>query len=157
MFGMKVTGIGTVQVQLSNISRRVADNSRKVLGRKAEKIAGLASRMAPRDTAALEESIRVERGYESGRGRLYINVVAANKVVTLPNGRTVDLNDYALIIHETYGSMNPGPNTVAKQAADPSVLVGERFMTRAAEQVAPEVSADIYKVIAQIINEESPR
>ena len=46
---------------------------------------------------------------------------------------------------------------MAKQAADPSVLVGERFMTRAAEQVAPEVSADIYKVIAQIINEESPR
>lgn len=152
---MKVGGIGAVQIQLTNIARRVPDESRKVMLRKAEQIAALARKMVPEDTGALMESIRVEKGYQANGGRLYVNVVAANKVVVLPSGRQVDLNDYALIIHETYGSMNPGERTLQKQRENPGIKVGEKFMTRAADQVRPTVAPEIYRMVDQIIQGET--
>lgn len=151
MIGMKVTGIGSVRTQLTNIARKVPDGSRKLMYRKANEIVKLAKMMVPEDTGALMDSIRIERGYESPGGRLFINVVVGDRVVVLANGREVDLNQYALIIHETYSSMNPGARARAKQAANPGVLVGEKFMTRAAEKVRPTVNADMYRMIDSII------
>jgi hypothetical protein len=151
MGSVKVTGIGTVQTQLRNIARKVPEESRKVLVRKAEQIVALAKIMVPEDTGALMESIRIERGYERPGGRLYINVVVANKVITLENGREIDLNQYALIIHETYSSMKPGKTTIAKQRSNPSVIVGEKFLTRAADRIGPTINPDMYQVIDQVI------
>lgn len=148
---MKVAGLGAVQTQLRNIARRVPEESRKVMGRKANEIVKLAKLMVPEDTGALMDSIRIERGYETNGGRLFINVVAGNQIVTLENGRQIDLNQYALIVHENYSAMTPGEKTIAKQRANPSVQVGEKFLTRAAEQVRPTVNTDMYRMIDQII------
>lgn len=152
---MKSAGIGTVQTQFRSIARRVPDGARKVMSRKANEVVKLAKLMVPEDTGALMESIRIERGYEQGSNRLFINVVAANQIVTLENGRQIDLNQYALIIHENYGSMNPGKRTIEKQRGNPSIMVGEKFMTRAVDKVRPTVNPEIIQVVNQIIRGET--
>ncbi len=149
--GFRETGAGAVQIQLRNIARKVPENARKVMRRGAEKTAELARSFTPEDTKALVDSIRVESGYQEGSGRLFINVIVANKIITLPSGRTLDLNTYALIIHESYSQMKPGDGTLAKMARSPGVIVGERFMDRAAAKMAPAIEQEMIQVISQTI------
>lgn len=155
MAQIKAVGIGAVQLQFRNIALKVPENARKVMHRGAEKAAEMARKMTPEDTQALVDSIRVEAGYQQNSGRLYINVIVANKIVTLPSGRTLDLNTYALIIHETYSSMNPGDGTLAKMAANPDVIIGEGFMTRAADAVRPKIEQEMIQVVQQTIRGET--
>ncbi|WP_062120532.1 HK97 gp10 family phage protein [Aureimonas sp. AU40] len=127
MIGSRVRGAEALAVELRQIAERVADTSRKQLRRGADEIVKEARLNAPVDEGNLEESIRIEREYEPGRGRLKIDVVAGGEV----NG--VNVEQYALYVHENYSSMQPGPKTLAKQQANPSRIVGEKFLERAAE------------------------
>lgn len=148
--GVKIVGAGAVQISLSNIAQKVPAHAARTMQRAAARIVKTAKLMVPEDTGALMESIRIERGVQSDR-RIFINVVAGNQIITLPNGRTVDLNEYALIIHENYDSMSPGENTIKKQAANPNIEVGSGFMTRAAETEKPRLMTSLIKGIDQII------
>lgn len=126
--GIKETGGDELRLQMRNVAKKVPDNARKVMHRAADKIVEEAKLNAPVDDGELEASIHKEVGYQ-GSGRLKIDVVAGGEV----NG--VDVDRYALFIHELYGLMKPGPNTIAKQNANPGRLVGEKFLERAEDTV----------------------
>lgn len=149
--GINIAGAGAVIAQLRYAAKAVPDNGRKVMSRSAEKIVKLAQLLVPEDTAALRDSIRIERTYGTNN-RLSINVVAGNKIITLENGRTIDLNTYALIVHENYSQMKPGARTQEKQAANPGVQIGEGFLTRAAEMQVPQATKDMEQSIFKLIN-----
>lgn len=127
---MKSTGFASVRTSLRSIGRRVPEAARKAMHRASVRIVKRAQLYVPEDTEALKNSIRIERSY-GDRGRLQIDIVAGD-AKTVRSGKEIDINQYAWIIHEHYGRMKPGGKTLAKQAANPSILVGERFMTRAA-------------------------
>jgi hypothetical protein len=130
---IKETGCDELMAQLRYVAGKVPDNARKVMRRQADKIVKLAQLYAPYKDGDLEESIHKEIGYEDN-GRLKIDIVAGGIV----NG--VDVDTYAVEMEENYESMTPGPGTIAKREANPGVYVGGKFMERALNDSATELT-----------------
>jgi hypothetical protein len=153
MGSVKVSGVGSVMASFRSIATKVPDRARKVMHRSADRVVKLAKLMVPEDTGNLMESIRIESVYVmgGGHGRLQINVIVGNQIVVNSNGETVDLNDYALKIHELYGMMSPGPRTREKQNANPEIYVGERFLTRAIDAERPRLNAEMVRIVEETI------
>lgn len=139
-----ITGVEEVFLALRHEAERVSDTARKTMHRGADKIEELAKLNAPADEHNLEQSIRQEesRGY---RGRLQIDIVMGGVV----NGVNVD--HYAVAVHENYDEANPGPGTAAKREANPGRHVGGKFLTRAAEEVEPRLEKDMVSAITRRI------
>lgn len=150
----RVSGMGAVQMQLRNIAQKVPAHAARTMQRAANRIVETAKIMVPEDTGNLMESIRIERGVQADR-RIFINVIAGNQTVTLPNGKEIDLNQYALIIHENYDQMNPGEKTLDKMAKYPDYQIGARFLSRAAERERPVLERSMIQGIKQIIDGET--
>lgn len=121
---MSVSGLDQIYAQINHAAARVTDGARKAMHRSADHIVREAKLNAPVDEHNLEESIRKEISY-GFRGRLVINIIMGGMV----NGVNVD--NYAVFVHENYSSLQPGPKTRAKQEANPQRLVGEKFLARA--------------------------
>lgn len=138
--GMKVTGLDELYVRLSHGGPRVKENARKVMHRQGDAIKDRAVLYAPVDDGELEQSIHIDKGYEDS-GRLTIAIVAGGDV----NGVNVDA--YAALIHEHYESMKPGPNTIAKRAANPSIYIGEKFLDRAAKDSQEKLEKALIKSV----------
>lgn len=146
---------GHVEIMLRNIASRVPDTARKTMHRAAVRIVERAKLYVPEDTGDLKNSIRLETSY-GVRGRLEINIVMGGRTVVrsdVTGGREVDLDQYALIIHESYSSMNPGKKTLAKMEQNPG-KVGERFLTRAFDDDRNFLERDMVQSIEQIIRKE---
>ena len=124
---MKTQGIPELIVSLRHTGERVADTARKHMHRIADRIVKEARLNAPVDKHNLEESIHKEVDY-GYRGRLNISIVMGGVV----NGVNVD--KYVLEVHESISRMKPGPNTLAKMAANPGRKIGEKFLERALEE-----------------------
>lgn len=148
----KVSGVGRVSAQLRQIGERSSDKARGRMKRAADRIVLRAKLYVPEDEGALKESIRIEKTYE-GRGRLAVEVVAGNAEAILANGKLINVDQYAWIIHERYASMKPGKNTRAKMEANPGVEIGQGFMTRAYEEEVEKLEEVLTEVITQIIKE----
>ena len=148
--GVKVTGAGSVQARLRYAANTIPDHARRVMNQAAEKIVKLAKILVPEDTTALRESIRIEK-VRSTSGRLAINIIVGEKMVEMEDGRVIDLNDYALIIHENYSSMNPGERTLEKMRRYPQYVIGEGFLTRAAEKNEPTMMNDLNQEVFKTI------
>jgi len=122
----KVYGAQDLIVSLRNTGKRVVESARKTMHRGADAIVSEAQLNTPVDKHNLEQSIQKEISY-GDRGRLEIDIVVGGFV----NGVNVDT--YAIQVHENYQSMNPGPGTLAKRLANPGRYVGEKFLERALE------------------------
>jgi hypothetical protein len=145
-----------VEVGLKNIAARVPDNARKTMRRTAERIVRKAKMYVPEDTGALMESIRLEVGY-GPRGRLEIRVVVGGEGEIMVNGRTINVDQYAAIIHEHYESMlvnGPGDRTEEKMALYGRDKVGSRFLTRAYDEERTLLDRDMIEGVKQIIKSE---
>lgn len=142
----------SVVTGLHNIGIKVPENARKTMRRAAERIVINAKIYVPEDTGALMNSIRLESSYGT-RGRLQINVVAGGQEVINANGRMVNLDQYAAIIHETFNEMNAGTRTLQKMAANPG-KVGARFLSRAAAEEEGRLQNDMVVAITQTIKSE---
>lgn len=118
---MKITGVGSVISHLTNVARKVGQDSRGAMKRSADRIVKEARANVPVDTHDLESSIEARKTYEDNTRRLQIEIVAGE-----------GLEEYALKIHE--GVYNLGPKSRAKQEADPSHIVGPKFLERAVEE-----------------------
>jgi len=127
---MKVKGIDQLIAQLRHTAEKVSDSARKTMHREADRIVEQARLYAPVDKHNLEESIRKDVHY-GHRGRLQIDIVMGGIV----NGVNVDT--YAVEVHENYDDARPGPGTQAKRDANPGVHIGRKFLTRAMEERAP--------------------
>lgn len=129
---MTITGADELTAQLRYLAQKVPAGARKVMHRQSEIIVEEAKLNAPVDTHELEDSIRLDKGYED-RGRLKIDIVVGGMV------RGVDVDQYAMLIHENYESMKPGPGTIAKRAANPGRYVGGKFLERAVDAQMPKL------------------
>lgn len=117
-------------------------------------IVALAKRMAPRDEGHLEDAIEYEeiKGARTTSGQFARGMVAiwVNMDIPTKHGMT---GDYAYLMHEhlSFGSLdlgyNLGEESRKKQAADPSVLVGGKFLERAID----EYEGPLYKRCQQAL------
>lgn len=133
-----------VVVELHSIGERVVETARKRMHSAAQRIVKNAQLNAPVDDHQLERSIHVERSLGE-RGRLELTVVAGGTV----DGVNVD--DYATLIHENYSSMTPGENTRAKILANPDRVIGEKFLTRAAEEEEEGLAGSMIAAIRRVV------
>lgn len=136
----KLTGFDALKAALRNVAEKVPETGRKTMHRGADKIEKLAKLQCPHDTGALEDSIHQEVQYED-RGRLAIDIVCGGE------SDGVNVDDYALEVHENYSHMKPGPGTLAKMAANPGIEIGEKFLTRAVESQSDKLSRDIIEAV----------
>lgn len=155
---IRVTGIGHVQGMLRNIATRVPDAARGQMKRSANRVVQLAQIMVPEDEGLLKNSIRIEKSY-GDRGRLQIDIIAGQGRATRANGRIVDLDHYALLVHEAYETAvapnGPGKLTREKMTANPNVQIGSGFLFRALEKEAEVFNRVMIEVINKVIMEES--
>jgi bacteriophage HK97-gp10 putative tail-component len=138
--GMKVYGCEELAGLMKQLAGRVPKQGRKIMDRGADKIVQEAQLNAPVDEHNLEDAIHKEKGYED-RGRLRVNLVVGGVV------RGVDVDQYAMLIHENYESMNPGPGTLAKRAANPGRYVGGKFLERAVDEQMPKIQKQMADAI----------
>lgn len=140
----RVTGYNEVMARLKYITKTVPESARKSMHRAADRIVKQAKINAPRDKANLEESIRkeVKYGYQ---GRLNIQIVMGGVV----NGVNVD--EYAVEVHENYDDAHPGPTTEYKRTLYPGEYIGGKFLERAIDKYAPSlpdtIKADVERTI----------
>ncbi|MCP1540061.1 hypothetical protein [Methylorubrum extorquens] len=147
---MQVAGTKSLLAELLNIGEKVPDNARKVMHRNADKIIEEAVLNAPVDKHNLEQAIRKRISYQSTfRKRLKIDI----EVGGIVNGVNVD--EYAMQIHENYGSMNPGKGTIAKRDANPGRFIGEKFLERAVEAVEGKLRPSLIQAVLRGINGKS--
>lgn len=151
---MKVHGYQAVRQQFRSIGKKVPDAARKQMHRAAERTVERARLYVPEDEQHLRNSIRIEKSY-GVRGRLQIDIVVGDMTAVKANGRVIDLNQYAAIIHENYAAMQPGKRTLEKRAANPGVHIGEKFLERAAEDENEKLQALMVASINAIIERES--
>jgi hypothetical protein len=146
----KVTGMKAVRMLLRSVGEKVPETARKQMHRSAARVVERAKLYVPEDTGALKNSIRIERSYGS-KGRLQIDVVAGDATIFNANGKEIDLNQYAWIIHEKYRDMNPGAVTILKRNANPGIYIGEQFLARAVREEQPALERNIIEAITLII------
>lgn len=147
--GMRMTGAAELQAQLRSVGLLVPANARKVMQSAADQIVKEAKLNAPVDTHALEDSIRQTKSYSTFRGRLQIDIDVGGFV----DGINVDL--YALEVHENYDGRMPGPGTLAKMAANPGRHIGSKYLERAAATVQPKVQPSLIQAVLAAIRGKS--
>lgn len=126
---LKISGDQTLLVMLRSLAQKVPENARKTMHRGADRIVKEAQLNTPVDLHNLEESIRKVVRYEN-RGRLNIEIQVGGMV----NGVNVD--EYAMKVHENYDDENPGQGTRAKRSANPGRYIGRKFLERALAEEA---------------------
>ncbi len=147
---MKVKGLQAVHLMMRSMGERVPDTARKQMHRAADRIVKRARIYVPEDTEALKNSIRIERSY-GGRGRLQIDIIVGDASTVNAAGKTIDLNQYAAIIHERYRDFKPGQGTLDKRMQYPGSYIGEQFMTRAAEDEQPGLERNLVQAISALV------
>lgn len=152
--GLSVSGYGRTIVSLRNIAKKVPDKARSQMKRSSQRVVELAQKMTPEDEGDLANSIRIEKTYGDNR-RLQIDIVVGGKSVVKKNGRSVSLDQYALIVHENYESMKPGDRTREKMAMHPGIKIGSGFLRRALETEMHSFQRVFVRAIEGIITEES--
>lgn len=144
-----------VELGLKNIAYSVPNHAARTMRRAAERIVKKARDYAPEDTAALVNSIRVEES-RGARGRLELRLIVGGGEPVSVNGRMVNLDQYAAIVHEAYENMlvyGPGERTLEKMARFPG-KVGSGFLTRAAEEETPALDYALIEGVRSIIKSE---
>ncbi len=136
---VKITGLSELAVILRHAGERVPDKARKTMHRGADKIVEEARLNAPVDEHNLENSIRKERNY-SYRG-LLISIEVGGYV----NGVNVD--EYAMRVHEDYIEDKPGPGTKEKRRANPGRHVGGKFLERALLEQEKKLHASMVEAV----------
>ena len=141
-----VKGADELIAQFRYLAHKIPDTARKQMHRGADKVVQEAQLNAPVEKHNLEKAIHKEVSYGE-RGRLQIDIVVGGEI----NGINVD--QYALEIHEHYESYTPSKETLAKRQANPGRYVGEKFLERAL--TSPRVR--IVEGIFQAIMKELPK
>jgi len=141
---IKVEGIGQVKAMLRNVAQKAFPHAARVMRSAADNVEKMSKLQCPHDDGELEDSIHQEVMTDDGNRRLAIDIVAGGVV------RGVDVDEYAVIIHENYeGQLKHGPgiNTLAKMAANPGVVIGSKFIQRAVDAEEPRLEKSMLQAI----------
>lgn len=128
-------------------SEKVSSSMIRELKRGAKDIKELSQRMAPHKHGALEDAHDVEIDEAGMTAMVFVDKNAPGE-----DGRPV--GRYADIMHEGLypGSrMKLGPGSVAKQNANPGVLVGGKFLERAADEMSPAIIKRMLKAVKKAV------
>lgn len=150
-------GYEDIEVMLTQSGERASRGIYTAMRSEAESIAALARRMAPLEYGYLEKAIKIQetKGQRDALGRfmrgeisVYVDTdAAAHHGVT---------GEYAYIMHEhlSYGgysgALKLGKLSQRKQAADTSVVVGGKYMERAADEREAAVYAKANQAVQQV-------
>lgn len=149
-----VTGIQENRLELRQLGLNAVDGASKQMRRAANNIVETAKEYVPEDSSALKNSIRVEADRSGINGRLQIDVVVGGQIVDRDNGDVfmadVNLDQYALIIHENYEAYKPGPRTLAKMAGPNGSKVGSHFLSRAAEEEEEKLRKQMFDLLSTL-------
>lgn len=132
---MKFSGVDTTAMMLEHSTEKALDAMSVEIKKGAEDIKALSQDMAPHQHGALEDAHAIELDEADHSAIVYIDKDAPGE-----DGRPV--GRYADLMHEGLypGSrFKLGPGSVAKQAANPGVVVGGKFLERAADKLAPGI------------------
>ena len=150
-----------VELALRNVAEKVPQHAARTVRRAAARIVKRARNYVPEEEGDLMNSIRIEAELGVGR-RLQIRVVAGGQEVIKANGRFVNLDQYAAIIHEHYEAIlasgpegGPSKRTLEKMERFPG-KVGSGFLTRAAEEEGEALNRACREAVADIIKTEFP-
>mgnify|MGYP001037944824 CR=1 FL=1 len=141
--GLKVTGISETKARIENDAERSSRAALREVERGAKKIVERARRQAPVDEGNLENAIKIlghDRGGLNRRKRIVVGVDGSMPVPERP-GKTV--GDYAGLMHENlqpYGIFELGEKSRDKQRNNPDVIVGGKFLERAAQDLQQEIA-----------------
>lgn len=145
---IKSFGVGSVKAMLRNVAERAPPHAARVMRTWADKIETKSKLQCPHDDGELEDSIHQEVMRDEGNKRLVIAIVAGGVV------RGVDVDEYAVLIHENYEGQlkhGPGKHTLEKIAANPGVVIGSKFIQRAVDEAKPRlVEETIQAVLSEV-------
>lgn len=154
-FNLNDASWSRVEVAFKNIAAKVPAHAARTMRRAAQRIVNLAQIYVPEDEALLRDSIRLEASKVNRR--LHIKVVVGGQQVINAAGRVINLDQYAAIIHERYDEFKPGKRTQEKRLAHPGAHIGERFLTRAADDESAATERAMREAVTEIIKTELPR
>lgn len=147
--GVKITGVLSTVQRLESLTEDYGDRARRALEKGAKDVQELAQRQAPVDEGNLEAAIKLDHDYQgvNRRKRFFVYIDDGMPVPGSP-GKTV--GDYSILMHENlapYGTFGLGPRSQEKQAANPDVTVGGKFLERAGEELADEIRERVIKAL----------
>lgn len=159
--GVEVDGIEELKFLLRQAGAKGGKSAFRQMKKEAMEIRDLARQMAPVDEGDLESAIVVNevgggRDKETGRfmqKAIAIEVDGDQTVGNASTGEARTVGDYAYIMHEylaPYGRFKLGKRSRAKQAANPGVMVGGKYLERA---VAEREQGLIRRIIEAVRDE----
>lgn len=143
--GLKVTGVSQVAHRLENLHEgRVTDRPRLAMRNGAYAVRNLARQQAPFLEGTLEKAIKVDedRGGINRRKRFTIYV---DESMSVPGRPGKSVGDYAVEMHE--GTYKHGKGTNEKQAANPGVKVGRKYLERAVDELSDDIIKQVTKAL----------
>lgn len=166
MIGLKLTGAKEVRAALRYTADKVPDNARKAMRRMADRVEREAKLNTPVDLHNLENSIRQEISY-GARGRLQIDVVVGGRMLDgvvidakknrnlskQQRKRRVNVDQYAMEIHENYSQMKPGDGTIKKRLENPGRIIGEKFLERALQDNRKQIYDGVFSAVMRSLKE----
>lgn len=155
--GITVKGTEELKILLEQAGATAARGVIEQMRKEARSIRDLARQMAPSDYGNLEAAITVkdEGGGRGTGGRFLRKSIAVMIKMDMPvperPGKVV--GDYAWTMHEhltPYGPYQLGEKSIDKQAGQ-QVMVGGKFLERAADQVSKDMIARMCNVLRTYI------
>ena len=140
---ISLSGLDAVLNGINAAAKRVVDGGKRVIYSEADTIVHEAQLNAPVDKHNLEKAITRDKG--SLRGFRFVITISVGGFVG-----DVDVTKYALLIHENYSSMKPGPGTLQKRQQNPGRYVGEKFLERALN----DRRGRLIRVVGQFVDKE---
>ena len=147
---MGVTVTDTASVLIDNTLHRSTREALATMRKGAIDIRDLARKMAPVDEANLEGAIKSDdkdAGGINGRKRIEVFVDVDMPVPGRP-GKVV--GDYSDIMHEDV-TYKLGKKSKAKQAANPGIKVGAKYLERAADELSPAIMLAVQNAVSKIL------
>lgn len=159
--GVEVDGIEELKFLLRQAGAKGGKSAFRQMKKEAMEIRDLARQMAPVDEGDLESAIVVNevgggRDEETGRfmqKALVVEVDGDQPVGDTSKGEARTVGDYAYIMHEyltPYGRFKLGKRSRQKQALNPSVMVGGKYLERA---IAERENGMIGRIIEAVRDE----
>jgi hypothetical protein len=147
--GVKITGVDTTALRLEALTDQYGDRARRALEQGAKDVQELARRQAPVDEGNLEAAIKLDHDYQgvNRRKRFFVYIDENMPVPGKPDKR---VGDYSVLMHENlapYGTFQLGPLSEEKQSANPDVIVGGKFLERAGDELADEITERVRKAL----------
>lgn len=153
-------GIEQLRLELLKLAE-VPNVATEELKNCAVEVRDLARKMAPVDEGNLEKAIKIRnQGAErnskgqffKGGQRKYVIYIDNSMPVPERDGKVV--GDYAWLMHEhltPFGPFKLGDKSREKQASDPKVMVGGKFLERAGEELRDHINSRLARVVFKYI------